>query len=359
MATTRSKVKAKMEAAKLESASVESIVKYIKNNDVKKIIVMSGAGISTAAGIPDFRSKDTGLYDNLQKFDLPYAEAIFDIDYFEERPEPFYALAKELYPGKYFPTKTHYFIRLLDEKKMLLRNFTQNIDTLERICGLDEDRIVEAHGSFATASCTECEESADMELVKRDILQSQIPRCPACKKGLIKPDITFFGESLPKRFFKRLVDFDEADLLIVIGTSLQVQPFAALIDNVPDYTPRLLINKDIAGVHHSPHHGFDFKWKYGKKRDAVILGDCDEGIDKLADLLGWKDELDRLYEKETKKLKERWAAEQAYDDNQADQEAHTPPAEDVAKETHKDEEIDQLAEALEKRLKVPSDAEQE
>jgi NAD-dependent deacetylase sirtuin 2 len=88
---------------------------------------------------------------------------------------------------------------------MLLRNFTQNIDTLERICGLDEDRIVEAHGSFATASCTECEESADMELVKRDILQSQIPRCPACKKGLIKPDITFFGESLPKRFFKRLV----------------------------------------------------------------------------------------------------------------------------------------------------------
>jgi hypothetical protein len=69
--------------------------------------------------------------------------------------------------------------------------------------------------------------------------------------------------------------------------------------------------------------------------------------------------LNRLYEKETKKLKERWAAEQAYEDNQADQEAHTPPTEDVAKETHKDEEIDQLAEALEKRLKVPSDTEQE
>ncbi|KAI8334598.1 DHS-like NAD/FAD-binding domain-containing protein [Chlamydoabsidia padenii] len=346
MAATRSKVKAKIEAAKLESSTVESIANYIKNNDVKNIIVMSGAGISTAAGIPDFRSKDTGLYDNLQKFDLPYAEAIFDIDYFEERPEPFYALAKELYPGKYYPTKTHYFIRLLHEKKMLLRNFTQNIDTLERICGLDEDKIVEAHGSFATASCTECEEKADMEIVKREILQSRIPRCPVCKDGLIKPDITFFGESLPK-----------PDLLIVIGTSLQVQPFAALIDNVPDYTPRLLINKDIAGVHHSPHHGFDFKWKYGKKRDAVILGDCDEGIEKLADLLGWKDELDRLHEKETKKLKERWAAEQQeYEENQADEDTHTPQKETGNKETE-DKEIDQLAEDLEKRLKVPSNTE--
>jgi hypothetical protein len=69
--------------------------------------------------------------------------------------------------------------------------------------------------------------------------------------------------------------------------------------------------------------------------------------------------LNRLYEKETKKLKDRWAAELAYDDNQADQEAHTPLEEGVVKETHKDEEIDQLAEALEKRLKVPSDTEKQ
>lgn len=67
--------------------------------------------------------------------------------------------------------------------------------------------------------------------------------------------------------------------------------------------------------------------------------------------------MDRLYEKETKKLKDRWAAEQAYEDNQADQEAHTPLEENVAKKTHEDEEIDLLAEALEKRLKVPSDTE--
>ncbi|KAI8096864.1 DHS-like NAD/FAD-binding domain-containing protein [Halteromyces radiatus] len=350
MPGTRSKTNAKVIASKLEDATIESIAKYIQQNKVKNIVVMTGAGISTAAGIPDFRSKNTGLYDNLQKFDLPYAEAIFDIDYFQERPEPFYALAKELYPGKYLPTKTHYFIRLLHDKNMLLRNFTQNIDTLERICGLDEDRIVEAHGSFASASCIQCDEKADMEEIRSQILLSKIPRCLACK-SLIKPDITFFGESLPKRFFKRLVDFDEADLLIVIGTSLQVQPFAALIDNVPEHTPRLLINKDLAGVHHSPHHGFDFKWKYGKKRDSVYLGDCDEGIEKLAELLGWKNELDRLYEKETKKLKERWATEKVLEQEQEELEKLE------LTEEKPDKEIDQLAEELEKRLKVPSDKE--
>jgi NAD-dependent SIR2 family protein deacetylase len=62
---------------------------------------MTGAGTSTAAGIPDFRSPKTGLYSNLQKYELPYAEAIFDIDYFHERPEPFFTLAKELYPGRF------------------------------------------------------------------------------------------------------------------------------------------------------------------------------------------------------------------------------------------------------------------
>ncbi|KAI8890086.1 NAD-dependent deacetylase sirtuin-2, partial [Backusella circina FSU 941] len=330
----------------LESNSIESIAKYIKDNNVKKIIVMSGAGISTAAGIPDFRSKKTGLYHNLQRFNLPYAEAVFDMSYFEDHPEPFYILAKELYPGKFYPTKTHYFVKLLDQKGVLLRNFTQNIDTLERMTGLSEDKIIEAHGSFASASCIFCHKVADPEFVREHALKGEVPRCKECDGGLIKPNITFFGESLPERFHASLDDFDEAELLVVIGTSLQVHPFAGLIDHVKISVPRLLINREPAGVHHSRRSGFDFEWEHGRKRDALYLGSCDEGIEKLAKLLGWEKDLEKLYVEGNKKLKQIWDAEQLGKD-----------AEDKAKE--EEEEIEKLGEVLENLTTKDKEEEEE
>ncbi|KAI9489935.1 DHS-like NAD/FAD-binding domain-containing protein [Zychaea mexicana] len=333
----------------LKDKTLESIVQLIKDKKASKVIVMTGAGISTGAGIPDFRTKGTGLYDNLQKFNLPYPEAIFDIDFFEEKPEPFYALAKEIYPGKFYPTKTHYFIRLLHEKGLLLRNFTQNIDTLERLTGLDHGMIVEAHGSFATASCIGCHKHAEEEVVRERVIQAKVARCEDCD-GLIKPDITFFGESLPRRFFDRLDDFEEADLLIVIGTSLKVQPFASLIDDVEDHVPRLLINKELAGASNSAKSGFDFKWKH-KRRDVAHLDDCDAGIEKMADLLGWKDELHEMFRKGNEKLKAQWSAEEALLAVKNEEET----TEEAPAEEKEDKEIEALAEELEKRLKVPAD----
>lgn len=83
--------------------------------------------IITAAGIPDFRSPTSGLYNQLRGFDLPYPEAVFELEYFKKHPEPFFALAKELYPKSYKPTPCHYFIRLLHDKGLLLRHYTQNV----------------------------------------------------------------------------------------------------------------------------------------------------------------------------------------------------------------------------------------
>uniref|UniRef100_A0A8C4RLE0 NAD-dependent protein deacetylase n=1 Tax=Erpetoichthys calabaricus TaxID=27687 RepID=A0A8C4RLE0_ERPCA len=266
----------------LEELSLNGVAKYIQSEKCKNIICMVGAGISTSAGIPDFRSPGTGLYDNLQKYDLPYPEAIFDIGYFKEHPEPFFALARELYPGQFKPTICHYFIRLLKDKGLLKRCYTQNIDTLE------------PHGTFYTSHCisASCRQQYPTSLDERSGVM--------CVWRPIKY-IVFFGESLPARFFSSVQsDFPACDLLIIMGTSLKVQPFASLISKVPSSTPRLLINKEKAAcLAWVVAMDFDSEKAY---RDVAYLATCDDGCRKLAELLGWKEELEEMVKHEYAKI---------------------------------------------------------
>uniref|UniRef100_A0A1B0GRF7 Sirtuin 3 n=1 Tax=Mus musculus TaxID=10090 RepID=A0A1B0GRF7_MOUSE len=182
---------------------------------------MVGAGISTPSGIPDFRSPGSGLYSNLQQYDIPYPEAIFELGFFFHNPKPFFMLAKELYPGHYRPNVTHYFLRLLHDKELLLRLYTQNIDGLERASGIPASKLVEAHGTFVTATCTVCRRSFPGEDIWADVMADRVPRCPVCT-GVVKPDIVFFGEQLPARFLLHMADFALADLLLILGTSLEM-----------------------------------------------------------------------------------------------------------------------------------------
>ncbi|KAK0263838.1 Sir2 histone deacetylase Hst2 [Friedmanniomyces endolithicus] len=266
----------------LSSRTLEGLAEYIKSGKASKIVVMTGAGISTSAGIPDFRSPETGLYANLARLNLPYAEAVFDISFFKQNPEPFYTLAHELYPGKYRPTITHSFIRLLHDKGLLLKLFTQNIDCLEREAGVPDDKIVEAHGSFARQSCIECKHPYPEDDIKRHIAAKEIPRCHECQ-GLVKPEIVFFGEQLPQAFFESRMLPAQSDLCVVMGTSLTVQPFASLPDATRGRTPRVLINKERVG---GLGNGTD---------DVLLLGDCDDGVKKLAEACGWLEELKKLW----------------------------------------------------------------
>ncbi|KAK7433268.1 Sir2 histone deacetylase Hst2 [Neonectria magnoliae] len=268
----------------LTDRSLSAVAEYIKSGAVKRIVVLTGAGISTAAGIPDFRSEKTGLYNNLARLNLPYAEAVFDIGYFRQHPEPFYVLAKELYPGTFHPTVSHAFIALLARKGLLQMLFTQNIDCLERAAGVPSEKIIEAHGSFASQRCIECKTEFPDDKMREHVLNGEVPHCGEkfCN-GLVKPDIVFFGESLPKAFNNNTYQAVMGDLMLIIGTSLTVYPFASLPDLARQEKPRVLFNIEQVG-------------QLGRRSDDVIeLGACDAGIRKLADELGWRDELEKLW----------------------------------------------------------------
>ncbi|XP_053672053.1 NAD-dependent protein deacetylase sirtuin-2-like [Anopheles nili] len=291
----------------LETVDIDGVLKHWKNGGFKKVVTMVGAGISTSAGIPDFRSPDTGLYNNLMKYNLPYPQAIFELEYLYQNPKPFFTLAKELYPGTFKPTPSHYFVRLLEQKGLLVRHYTQNIDTLERIAGISEEKIVEAHGTFYTNHCLQCKTAYSLEFVKEKIFADEVPKCPC--GGVIKPDIVFFGEGLPERFHMLPHrDFAECDLLIIMGTSLTVQPFASLVEYVNDDCVRLLINRDKVG---GGNLGFLRAMMFGEglcfdlpgnRRDVAWTINCDDGCLFLADQLGWGDELRKLVETEHAKI---------------------------------------------------------
>jgi hypothetical protein len=125
--------------------TIEHCIELIYN--AKSIIVLTGAGCSVSCGIPDFRSRD-GIYARLRVDfpDLPDPQAMFDIFYFEHDPRPFFKFAKEIYPGQFRPSLSHMFIKKLEEHGKLLRNYTQNIDTLELTAGIQN--VIQCHGKL-------------------------------------------------------------------------------------------------------------------------------------------------------------------------------------------------------------------
>ena len=216
-------------------------------------------------------------------------------------------------------------MKLLFDKGKLLKVFTQNIDCLEREAGLPGDMMVEAHGSFASQRCIECQTEHPDDLMRKAIMAKSVPRClrKSCN-GLVKPDIVFFGEALPESFHRNRSLPAEADLAIIMGTSLTVQPFASLPSFVREQTPRILINLERVG-------GLG-----GRADDVLLLGDCDDGVRKLADALGWREELEELWKKTT-------PSEEVRKEQEAPRKTRDEKLED---------EVEKLTQDIDKSLKV-------
>eukprot|EP00188_Purpureofilum_apyrenoidigerum_P004240 Plantae.Rhodophyta-Purpureofilum_apyrenoidigerum.ctg46824.p1 GENE.Plantae.Rhodophyta-Purpureofilum_apyrenoidigerum.ctg46824~~Plantae.Rhodophyta-Purpureofilum_apyrenoidigerum.ctg46824.p1 ORF type:complete len:361 (-),score=60.97 Plantae.Rhodophyta-Purpureofilum_apyrenoidigerum.ctg46824:81-1163(-) len=257
-----------------------ALCESLKHGEFKSVVVVTGAGVSTAAGIPDFRSEN-GLYQRLRKHNISRPELVFDISFFRRNPVPFYMLAETLHAENIKPTSAHYFIKLLNDKGLLRRLYTQNIDGLDHIAGVDKEKIVEAHGSFATARCIDCSKFAT-ELAKQAMKSGSVPKCPQCK-GYVKPDIVFFGEHLPEKFHRYFEeDARESDLCIVLGSSLQVYPVAKIPVAISRSVKRLLINREVAG---------DFGDRRG---DILALGEIEEVVQDIVGWCGWQEDLHRL-----------------------------------------------------------------
>lgn len=262
----------------------------------------------------------------LATLSIPYPEAVFSIEFFKKYPEPFYKVLSRFLYSEYHPTLAHFFIRLLHEKQLLLRHYTQNVDGLEFLTEIPEDLVVQAHGTLFEIHCIECGRRFPFSVFRKVLKENfQWLRCSTLNQfvrdgfksnaefipgqvqqngttlahrdrcmGYVKPNIVFFGEQLPPRFFEMVPqDFVKADLLLILGTSATVQPFAQLIDMVPNHCPRLLINKEVVGISPNDNSLFQFH-NANNYRDVFFQGDCDDGVQRLCSLCGWENDLKRL-----------------------------------------------------------------
>ena len=206
---------------------MKQLIEAIRN--AKCVAAMTGAGVSTLCGIPDFRGPQ-GLYKN------PDAERIFDIDWFDRDPSIYYRGCRELVYGlgSFQPGPVHRALKLLEAAGHLNGIITQNIDMLHQKAG--SSNVYEVHGSPIRHHCRQCGDGKSFEEIMAMIAanggtaQLGEPYVPRCRcGGVYKPDITFFGESLPEEAFLRSQELAaQADVMIVLGTSLTVFPAAGL-----------------------------------------------------------------------------------------------------------------------------------
>ena len=206
---------------------MKRIIEAIKG--AKCVAALTGAGVSTLCGIPDFRGPK-GLYRN------PDAERIFDIDWFDRDPSVYYRGCRELVYGlgAFEPGPVHRALKWLEDSGRLEGIATQNIDMLHQKAG--SSVVYEVHGSPAMHHCRRCCDeksfSEIMAMVDANGGAERLgdPYVPRCKcGGVYKPDITFFGESLPERAFASSQELAiKADVMLVLGTSLTVFPAAGL-----------------------------------------------------------------------------------------------------------------------------------
>jgi NAD-dependent deacetylase len=236
----------------------------------KHAVVLTGAGISTPSGIPDFRSTGTGLWAR----DEPLEVA--SLNSFRTAPENFFAwfrpLANQIFYAQ--PNPAHFALAELEKAGHVKTIITQNIDMLHQKAGSRD--VIEMHGTMKTLTCTQCYHQVEAEpYIKSFVDENRIPRCPKCAQ-LLKPDVILFGEQLPQSaWFNAQRAARHCDLMLVAGSSLEVLPVAGLPMQALDRGAHLII------INNTPTY-------LNVRADAVIVEDVATVIPAIMESVKWQ-----------------------------------------------------------------------
>ncbi len=201
------------------STPTDLLIEWLQTS--RRTVVFTGAGVSTLSGLPDFRGEH-GLFKQID------GARVFDIGEFLRDPVFFYTHGAGLVYGlaDAEPSLVHRQCARLEAAGLVEAVITQNIDMLHQRAG--SRRVIELHGSPARHACLFCGEAQPFDWVRQTVARGEVPRCPDCE-GLVKPDIVFFGEMLPQAALEEAWELaSTAELMLALGSSLQVQPAATL-----------------------------------------------------------------------------------------------------------------------------------
>jgi NAD-dependent deacetylase len=191
--------------------------------DSQRAVVLTGAGISVPSGIPDFRSPGTGLWEKVDPMEVAH------IDAWRRDPDRFWSFYGERFASltDKQPNDAHLALAELERRGLIRAVITQNIDRLHRLAG--SERLIEVHGSIDRSVCMECGGRTSIDRVLELLAERPgAPLCPACVAPL-KPDVVLFGELLPEQALAEAQQLAmDADLMICVGSSLEVYPVAGL-----------------------------------------------------------------------------------------------------------------------------------
>jgi NAD-dependent deacetylase len=201
------------------SARTERLAELL--HGARNAVVLTGAGVSVPSGIPDFRTPGTGLWEKVDPMEVAH------IDSWRRDPDRFWSFYGDRFASLVDkqPNEAHLALAELERRGLIQAVITQNIDRLHRLAGTE--RLIEVHGSIEWSVCLECGDRVGIERVI-ELLGSGAPGCPGCSAPL-KPDVVLFGELLPDRAMAEAQALAlDADLMVCVGSSLEVYPVAGL-----------------------------------------------------------------------------------------------------------------------------------